>query len=48
MKRCISFVLVLMTLCVCLFPAAQAEGIQPRNSNYFNNYGTTLSNHGNG
>ena len=49
MKKLMSMLLVTVLLCGCMMPVAYADSaIQPRDSNYFSSYGTTLSNEGEG
>lgn len=43
MKNALSIILVLVLLCTSLFTTALAETAQPRSSNYFTSYGTSIS-----
>lgn len=48
MKRIVSLVLFIVLVCSATIFTSYAEDIQPRDSAYFNSYGTTLSKQGGG
>ena len=48
MKKAISLLLALILLCSCMFTYALAEGPEPRASDYFTSYGTSMSAPGGG
>lgn len=49
MKKMLSLVLAMILVLSCsIFPALAEAGVEPRDSAYFSNYGTTLSKQGGG